>query len=139
MPLADPLIVTRTVLMENLPVTRIVGGNIFATPLLPKDHSYPLIRLTHIGSSGYANVPFRQSADAVVQVDMWAHDMPTLAALRDAALDALHSIPRHGLNSTRIKVTSEVLDVDEQAQPPLYRARADLAVLVVSYPAPVAP
>jgi hypothetical protein len=141
MPLADPLVVCRDVLLKSPPVTAICGGDVYATPLLPVGHGYPLIRLLEIGRNNYGNVPFRHSADALIQMDVWAYSMPEMAALREAALDALHRPPPPSRNYgvARIATTSEVVTVDETVQPPLYRCRADLVVRVAQILAPVAP
>jgi hypothetical protein len=131
MSLRDPLLVVKDLLTAAPTVTAIVGTDIYATPLLPVGHGYPLIRITHIGSNDYAPVGFRHSADALMQLDLFAADLPTVAALREAVLDTLHTRLPADSGATRIAVTSEVVDVDESVQPPLYRCRADVVVRIV--------
>ena len=136
MALHDPLLVCRQILLADPAVAAIVGTRVYATPVLPKDHTYPLIRLTHIGSSDYSPVGFRHAATATVQLDAWALTMPELYDLKEQALSALHDTPPAGSGASRIAVTSEVMEIDESLQPALYRCRADIAVRVGVVPVP---
>jgi hypothetical protein len=139
MTLADPLVVCRRILLDSLPVTQLVGEEVYATPMLPVGHKYPLIRLIEIGRNNYAPVAFRHSADCLIQMDVWAATMPELTGIREAALTALHRPPPIGAGVSRIATTSEVVDLDEQVQPPLFRCRADLVVRAVQTLTPTAP
>lgn len=130
--LPDPTLVCRNILLGDPTVINLVGNRVYASSTLPVGHTYPCVRLTHIGSGEHAPVPFRHSATATVQVDMWAPDLPALHELRESVLDALHGTPPVGSGAIRIAVTSEVVEADETLQPPLYRCRADLAVKVVT-------
>lgn len=134
----DPLITVRDLLLADLPVTALAGDRVYATPLLPAGHSYPLIRLTHIGSSDYAPVGFRQALTAIIQLDVFAHDQPAARRLAETALVALHR-RHHTRGLLHIRPSSEVADLDETAQPPLYRYRADLLVRLAAIPEPAAP
>jgi len=129
MPLADPLVVCRTVLLADPTVTALIGDRVYATPLLPKGHSYPCVRLTLTGASGHTPVGFRQGMDAAVQFDAWAVDMPGVSAVAEACLDSLHGTP-DVTGAIRIKVVLEARELDEAVQPPLHRYRADLLVRV---------
>jgi hypothetical protein len=126
--LADPLVACRDALLADPDVAAAVADRVYATPDLPQGHAYPCIRLTHIGTSGYAPVGFRQSASASVQLDAWATDMPTLHLIAEHVMDALTGRTADGMY---IKPTFESRSLDEAVQPPLYRFRADLSARIV--------
>lgn len=129
MPLGDPLAIVRTILLADPAVAALVT-EVYATPLLPPGHGYPLIRLSHIGSSDYTPVGFRQAAVAQIQMDAWSYDQSEVAAIGEAALDALHGTPAVD-GAIYIRPTFEAREIDETVQPPLHRYRADLAVKIV--------
>lgn len=127
--LTDPLVGVRAMLLADPAVTALVGNAVYATPDLPKGHVYPCIRLTHTGSSGHAPVAFRHSLSAMVQIDLWAETMADMSALAEVALNCLHGVSRQP-GILHIRPTFEARELDEAAQPPLYRYRADLLVRV---------
>jgi hypothetical protein len=126
--LADPLVEVRRALLADPAVEAMVAGRVYATPLLPPDRGYPCIQLTHIATGRFAPVGFRALAEARVQLDVWAHDQTTAAAAAGAALDAAVALSTPAVpRVTQLFASSEV---DETVQPPLHRARADLAVTI---------
>jgi hypothetical protein len=129
MALPDPVLVCREVLLADPAVTALVEDRVYATPDLPQGHSYPCLRLTHVGTSGHAPVGFRHSASALVQLDAWAAQMRDLHTLAEAALDALTGHP-HVPGALSIRPVSEVRELDESAQPPLHRYRTQLTVRI---------
>ena len=129
MPLADPLVVCREVLLSS-PGVLAITDQVYATPFLPPGHTYPLIWLSHIGTTGHAPVGFRHSATATVQMSVWAHSQEECAVLAEAALDAIQGVPPDGLGALYVSVSFESSDLDETAQPALYRRRADLQVRI---------
>lgn len=131
MQLADPLLVVRDLLLADAGVVALVGGGVYASPVLPPDREYPLIRLQHIGTTTHSPVAFRQAATAVVQMDVWARGFSECATIAEVALDCVSGIPPAGAGAIRVSPTFEARSVDETAQPALYRYRADLAVRVV--------
>ena len=130
MPLGDALVICRQILIADPAVDGLVGGEVYSTPLLPPQHQYPLIRLTHIGQTGYAPVAFRHSALSQIQLDVWSYDQSDCAAIAEAALEALHGAPAVD-GAISITPTYESREMDETVQPPLHRYRADLSVRVV--------
>lgn len=130
MALADPVLVCREVLLADPAVTALADGRVYGTPDLPAGHAFPCLRLTHVGTSGHAPVPFRHSASALVQLDVWALQMRDLHELAEAALDALTGTPDVP-GALSIRPVSEVRELDERAQPPLHRYRAQLSVRIV--------
>lgn len=133
MTIADPLLVVRELLLGDPEVTALVHDRVYATPVLPKDHAYPCIRLSHIGAGQYAPVGFRHSMTATVQLDVWSYDQTLTARTAGVALDVLHGTPQ-APGALRIAPTAEFRELDESVQPPLYRYRADLAVRVTRIP-----
>ena len=129
MALADPLVVCRETLLADPAVVAATGGRVYATPSLPVGHSYPCVRLTLVGASGHTPVGFRQGMEAAVQLDAWAEDMTVVSTVAEACLDALHGVPDQP-GAVYIKAVFEARELDEAAQPPLHRYRADLSVRV---------
>jgi hypothetical protein len=127
--LADPLVVCRETLLDDPLVQQFTDGRVYATPVLPPDHQYPCIRLSHTGGSGHAPVPFRHSYVAGVQLDVWAYDQTVCALIGEAALDILHRVPTVE-GAVSIRPTFEARELDESVQPALHRYRADLEVRV---------
>lgn len=130
MTLADPVLVCREILLADPAVTALVADRVYGTPDLPPGHAFPCIRLTHVGTSGYAPVPFRHSASALVQMDVWAPQMRDLHEIAEAALDALTCTPSVP-GALSVRPVSEARELDERAQPPLHRHRSQLSVRVV--------
>jgi hypothetical protein len=130
MALSDPLVVCREILLSDAPTKALVDERVYATPILPPDRRYPLIRLSHVGQSEHAPVGFRQAATATIQMDIWDHDQTVVATVAETALDALHGVPVVA-GALYIKPTFEAREIDETAQPPLHRYRADLSVRIV--------